>query len=67
MDMASVSTFIMEGVEFVEIIVNGVAKLIPIVIANPEASLVVGVIGYLKRNWIKRKIRQLLRYVMIGV
>ena len=67
MDIQTISRFFSDGVDFIAMIVSMVDKLIPIVIKYPEASLVVVIIGYLKRNWIKRKVRQLLRYIMIGV
>jgi len=67
MDMQTVSQFFSDGVDFVAMIISMVDKMIPIVVEYPEASLVVGILGYLNRNWIKRKVRRLLKYAMIGV
>lgn len=53
-----ISTIINEGVNIFEIVVQGITKLIPIVKAYPEASLVVFALAYLNRKKIKRIFRR---------
>ena len=67
MDMTTVVQFVDEGIEFVKVIVMGITKLIPIVMQYPEASAIIGVVAYLNRRVIKRKLRTLFRYVIVGM